>query len=138
MGMKMTMPMFDVTDISFKELSMALMGNYVTNQEEEYTKFELKETVNKLLDTLSEREKNVLIKRFGLDDNEPCSLRKIGKQYGVSFERIRQIEAKALRKMRNPSRARKLWLFAGREHLLEILEKRQKEQRCKDGDSDET
>jgi len=53
--------------------------------------------------TLSEREKRVLVLRFGLDDGQPKTLEDIGQEFNVTRERIRQIEAKALRKLRRPS-----------------------------------
>ena len=61
-----------------------------------------------MLDTLSPREKKVLELRFGLEDHQPRTLEEVGKVFGVTRERIRQIEAKALRKLRHPSRSRKL------------------------------
>ena len=68
----------------------------------------LKETMNKVLETLSPREKKVLIMRFGLDDGKPKTLEEVGKEFKVTRERIRQIEAKAIRKLKHPTRARKL------------------------------
>ncbi len=67
----------------------------------------LKEQMDDVLSSLSEREKEVLIMRFGLEDGRPRTLEEVGKHFGVTRERIRQIEAKALRKLRHPSRARK-------------------------------
>jgi RNA polymerase primary sigma factor len=61
-----------------------------------------------VLETLSEREKKVLIMRFGLDDGKSKTLEDVGKEFNVTRERIRQIEAKAIRKLRHPTRARKL------------------------------
>ncbi len=61
-----------------------------------------------VLDTLSAREKNVLKLRFGLDDGRARTLEEVGKEFKVTRERIRQIEAKALRKLRHPSRSKKL------------------------------
>ena len=63
------------------------------------------EVVNAVLGTLSEREADVLRRRFGIGFNHPMTLEDIGKEYGLSRERIRQIESKALRKLRHPSRA---------------------------------
>ncbi len=68
----------------------------------------LKEQLDEVLDTLTEREQKVLRLRFGLDDGKARTLEEVGKQFNVTRERIRQIEAKALRKLRHPSRSRKL------------------------------
>ena len=68
----------------------------------------LQKQLREVLDTLSEREKKVLILRFGLDDGRPRTLEEVGKEFNVTRERIRQIEAKALRKLRHPSRSKKL------------------------------
>ena len=68
----------------------------------------LKEQLNEVLDTLTEREQMVLRLRFGLDDGRARTLEEVGKIFNVTRERIRQIEAKALRKLRHPSRSRKL------------------------------
>ena len=71
----------------------------------------LKEQLTDVLGTLSEREQNVLRLRFGLDDGRARTLEEVGKDFNVTRERIRQIEAKALRKLRHPSRSRKLREF---------------------------
>lgn len=68
----------------------------------------LKEQLMEVLDTLSDREKKVLMLRFGLEDGRPRTLEEVGKEFNVTRERIRQIEAKALRKLRHPSRSKKL------------------------------
>lgn len=68
----------------------------------------LKEQLVEVLDTLTEREKKVLTLRFGLEDGRARTLEEVGKEFKVTRERIRQIEAKALRKLRHPSRSRKL------------------------------
>jgi RNA polymerase primary sigma factor len=68
----------------------------------------LKEQVEDVLDSLTERERKVLQLRFGLDDGRGRTLEEVGKEFHVTRERIRQIEAKALRKLRHPSRSRKL------------------------------
>lgn len=73
----------------------------------------LKGHINDVLHTLSEREQKVLELRFGLRDNKPRTLEEVGKVFGVTRERIRQIEAKALRKLRHPSRSRKLKDYLG-------------------------
>jgi RNA polymerase primary sigma factor len=68
----------------------------------------LKDALSKVLDTLSPREKKVLIMRFGLEDGKPKTLEEVGREFRVTRERIRQIEAKAIRKLKHPTRARKL------------------------------
>ena len=68
----------------------------------------LREQLNEVLETLTEREQKVLILRFGLEDGRSRTLEEVGKEFNVTRERIRQIEAKALRKLRHPSRSRKL------------------------------
>ena len=68
----------------------------------------LKEQLEEVLETLTPREEKVLRLRFGLDDGRTRTLEEVGQQFGVTRERIRQIEAKALRKLRHPSRSRKL------------------------------
>ncbi|MEE0884408.1 MAG: RNA polymerase sigma factor RpoD [Faecalimonas sp.] len=68
----------------------------------------LKEQLNEVLDTLTEREQKVLRLRFGMNDGRARTLEEVGKEFDVTRERIRQIEAKALRKLRHPSRSRKL------------------------------
>jgi len=68
----------------------------------------LKEQLTEVLETLTEREQKVLRLRFGLDDGKARTLEEVGKEFKVTRERIRQIEAKALRKLRHPSRSRKL------------------------------
>ena len=68
----------------------------------------LKEQLDEVLDTLTEREQKVLRLRFGMDDGRARTLEEVGKEFDVTRERIRQIEAKALRKLRHPSRSRKL------------------------------
>jgi RNA polymerase primary sigma factor len=68
----------------------------------------LKEQLEDVLETLTPREEKVLRLRFGLDDGKPRTLEEVGQVFGVTRERIRQIEAKALRKLRHPSRSKKL------------------------------
>ena len=68
----------------------------------------LHEQLMEVLDTLTEREQKVLKLRFGLVDGRPRTLEEVGKEFHVTRERIRQIEAKALRKLRHPSRSKKL------------------------------
>ena len=68
----------------------------------------LKEQLAEVLKTLTPREEKVLRLRFGLEDGRPRTLEEVGKEFNVTRERIRQIEAKALRKLRHPSRSKKL------------------------------
>ncbi|MFW5979985.1 MAG: RNA polymerase sigma factor RpoD [Bacillota bacterium] len=68
----------------------------------------LKEQLDDVLDTLTDREKRILELRFGIKDGRNRTLEEVGKEFGVTRERIRQIEAKALRKLRHPSRSKKL------------------------------
>ena len=68
----------------------------------------MREQLDEVLDTLTDREENVLRLRFGLDDGKMRTLEDVGKVFNVTRERIRQIEAKALRKLRQPSRSKLL------------------------------
>ena len=68
----------------------------------------LKEQIDDVLSTLTRREQRVLVLRFGLEDGRSRTLEEVGQEFSVTRERIRQIEAKALRKLRHPSRSRKL------------------------------
>lgn len=69
---------------------------------------DLHNALNKVLSTLSEREANILKLRFGFDGNQPMTLEEVGQQYGITKERVRQIEIKALQKMRNPVRSNQI------------------------------
>lgn len=89
------------------------LGDFIEDQEalapSDAAAYELlKEQLEDVLDTLTEREENVLRLRFGLDDGRTRTLEEVGKVFGVTRERIRQIEAKALRKLRHPSRSKRL------------------------------
>ena len=85
-----------------------IQDDHVAVPAEEATFTLLHEQLMEALETLTEREQQVLRLRFGLDDGKPRTLEEVGKQFHVTRERIRQIEAKALRKLRHPSRSRKL------------------------------
>ena len=89
------------------------LGDFIEDQDatspSEHAAYELlKEQLEGVLDTLTDREENVLRLRFGLDDGRTRTLEEVGKVFGVTRERIRQIEAKALRKLRHPSRSKRL------------------------------
>jgi RNA polymerase primary sigma factor len=79
--------------------------------EERSMQIALRNVLEKMLGDLGERERDILIKRFGLESGVPRTLEDIGQEYGVTRERIRQIEAKALAKLAHPSRARALRTF---------------------------
>ena len=89
------------------------LGDFIEDSEAQspadHAAFELlKEQLEDVLDTLTDREENVLRLRFGLDDGRTRTLEEVGRVFGVTRERIRQIEAKALRKLRHPSRSKRL------------------------------
>ncbi len=75
----------------------------------------LRDSLLNVLDSLTEREKNILIDRYGLDDGKFKTLEVIGKKYNITRERVRQIESKALRRLRHPSRAKKLYDYIDRD-----------------------
>lgn len=94
------------------------LGDFVPDERnmspEEYATNEmLKDEISELLLTLTEREEKVIRLRFGLEDGKSRTLEEVGQLFGVTRERIRQIEAKALRKLRHPSRSRKLKDYMG-------------------------
>ncbi|MEW6727508.1 MAG: RNA polymerase sigma factor RpoD [Bacillota bacterium] len=89
------------------------LGDFIEDQDaqapaEEASFTLLREQLNEVLKTLTEREQRVLRLRFGLDDGRTRTLEEVGQKFGVTRERIRQIEAKTLRKLRHPSRSKKL------------------------------
>jgi RNA polymerase primary sigma factor len=92
------------------------LGDFIAD-ESQLTPYEatskrlLRENVNEVLQALSDRESKVLKMRFGLEGQRPMTLEEVGKKFGVTRERIRQIEAKALRKLKHPSRRKKLQDF---------------------------
>ncbi len=92
------------------------LGDFIADDKqispyEEASKQMLRENVNEVLKALSDREAKVLKMRFGLNGNKTMTLEEVGKKFGVTRERIRQIEAKALRKLKHPSRRKKLQDF---------------------------
>ena len=89
------------------------LGDFIPDDDalapaEEASHVLLKEHLLEVLDTLTPREKKVLQMRFGIDDGKPRTLEEVGKEFDVTRERIRQIEAKALRKLLHPSRSKRL------------------------------
>lgn len=89
------------------------LGDFIADDrapspEDQTSKVLLKEHLEEALGTLNDRERKVLIMRFGLEDGRPRTLEEVGKAFGVTRERIRQIEAKAIRKLKHPSRSKKL------------------------------
>lgn len=88
------------------------LGNFITDEDDTIenivTKRLLKEQINTMLDTLTPKERNIIVLRFGLIDDRMLTLEEIGEMYNVTRERIRQIEKKALSKLRHPSKSRKL------------------------------
>lgn len=96
------------------------LGDFIEDQDmmspTEYATNEvLKEQLTEVLDELTDREERVLRLRFGLDDGRARTLEEVGQEFGVTRERIRQIEAKALRKLRHPNRSKRLRDFMGQE-----------------------
>ncbi|MGL6064514.1 MAG: RNA polymerase sigma factor RpoD [Fusobacteriaceae bacterium] len=90
------------------ELGDFVEDNKALNPYEQTNRILLREQLDEVLETLSERERKVLRYRYGLDDGSPKTLEEVGKIFKVTRERIRQIEVKALRKLKHPSRRKKL------------------------------
>jgi RNA polymerase primary sigma factor len=89
------------------------LGDFIEDQkirepDDEASRKLLREQLRQVLDSLSEREREVLSMRFGLQDGHIRTLEEVGQAFGVTRERIRQIEVKALRKLRHPTRSKKL------------------------------
>ena len=89
------------------------LGDFVADDSNESTEdkaesFLLREEIDEMLKGLSPREREVIILRFGLETGKPMTLEEVGKRFNVTRERIRQIETAALRKLRNPSKSKKV------------------------------
>ena len=89
------------------------LGDFIADTEGqnplEYTQYKLyREEIDAVLQTLTPREEKVIRLRYGLDDNHPRTLEEVGREFNVTRERIRQIEAKAIRRLRHPSRLKRL------------------------------
>ena len=84
------------------------LGDFIEDDKTPVASTMLKEQIARVLDTLTPREEKVLRLRYGIDDGRPRTLEEVGKEFNVTRERIRQIEAKALRKLRHPSRSKRL------------------------------
>ena len=89
-------------------LSDFIQDEKAQSPEEAVAMMALREEEDKVLDTLTDREKKVLIRRFGWEDGQPRTLEEVGKEFDVTRERIRQIEAKAIRKLKHTSRSARL------------------------------
>ena len=94
-----------VGDDDYTTIGSFIEDTHFVNPESAYIKESNGDIVNAVLDTLSDREANILRLRFGIGGKKAMTLEEVGKEYGLTRERIRQIEAKALRKLRHPSRA---------------------------------
>lgn len=94
-----------VGDENDSQLGDFLEDNTIKSPEEQVSMMMLREALEKVLATLNEREEQVIRLRFGFDDNNTRTLEEVGEAFGVTRERIRQIEAKAIRKMRAPSKS---------------------------------
>jgi len=101
-------PVGDEEDTTFKDF---LKGEGTAEVEERVVKEELKKSIQELLEQLTPQEKKIIIMRFGLDGNEPKTLREIGEKLGISRERVRQLENRAKKKMREYALRKKLNVF---------------------------
>ena len=106
-------PVGDDEDASIKDF---IESESDLSPSEQVTSSDLKERVREILKTLTPREEKVLKMRFGIDVASEHTLEEVGKDFSVTRERIRQIEVKALKKLRHPSRIKKLQAFFNKEH----------------------
>ncbi|MDD5973066.1 RNA polymerase sigma factor RpoD/SigA [Bullifex sp.] len=99
---------FDAPVATKGEISDSKVGDFIEDEqlgpEEEVINKSLKQDIDSLLSTLTDKEREIIIMRFGLKDTKPMSLKEIGDQYGLTKERIRQIEKRAIEKMKMPNR----------------------------------
>ncbi|WP_456342292.1 sigma-70 family RNA polymerase sigma factor [Thermovibrio sp.] len=101
-------PIGDEEDTTFKDF---LKGEGTAEVEEKVVQEELKQSIQEMLEQLTPQEKKIIIMRFGLDGNEPKTLREIGEKLGISRERVRQLETRAKKKMREYAMRKKLNVF---------------------------
>ena len=110
--LKHFIPLCSVQELLEKnEESLSDYGAFETHMNERHFDRELKKSIEEALDTLTEREMLVIMKRFGLDGADAMTLEQVGEEYGVTRERIRQIESKALRKLRQSHKIKSLKIF---------------------------
>ena len=105
---EMNMPVDRVREILKISQEPVSLETPIGEEEDSHLGDFIQDELVEVLGTLTEREQKVLRLRFGLDDGRARTLEEVGKEFNVTRERIRQIEAKALRKLRHPSRSRKL------------------------------
>ncbi|ADU97051.1 sigma-70 family RNA polymerase sigma factor [Thermovibrio ammonificans] len=101
-------PIGDEEDTTFKDF---LKGEGTAEVEEKVVQEELKQSIQEMLEQLTPQEKKIIIMRFGLDGNEPKTLREIGEKLGISRERVRQLETRAKKKMKEYALRKKLNVF---------------------------
>lgn len=106
---------FDAPISSSEDSADSLVGDFIQDDtfgpEELTIQKCLKEDINEVLATLSEKERNIIILRFGLNNKAPMSLKEIGEVYNLTKERIRQIEKRAIERLQQPQRAKKLYTY---------------------------
>ena len=106
-----SLPNLSLEDITENETDYSELSSFDQDVGEESEAQSLSDVLHETLNKLTERERIILIDRFGLDDDEQKTLEQIGLKFGITRERVRQIEQKALRKLRHPSRSKKLKVF---------------------------